>query len=91
MSYRQMTARAAQAFCRAMRAAGVNVLGDGGVAVAACAFHHLAIKLCDLDNVRILPGGEIEGVKKAVAGLDRILANDIVRCMAVIALSLIHI
>jgi hypothetical protein len=68
-----------------MHIVAVYGLGDGLVAMAARGLHHFAIKPGDFNGVRITSGGEIEGMKEAIVGFDRVFADDVVRRVTVIA------
>src|SRR5580765_4414395 len=68
-----------------MHALAVNGFRKGLMAMPACAFHHLKVKLGDLDIVWVFVGGEIKRVEETVARFHRVLSDEIVRCVAVIA------
>src|SRR5262249_2336614 len=68
-----------------MHAARVYRLSDSGMAMAAGAFHDFAVEAGDLNCVRVFTGSEVKRVEETVARFDRIFAQEIMRCMAVIA------
>lgn len=68
-----------------MYATHVDVLHNVFVATPASRFRNFQVKLCDLNVVRILPGREIKRMKKPIACLDRILANQIVGRVTIVA------
>ena len=80
-----MASCAVDTFGFAMHVAGVDVLGDGGVTIPASRFCHLPVKVRDLNNVWILPGGEMKRMKEPIAGFHRIFSDHIVGRVAVIA------
>src|SRR4029077_9101069 len=59
--------------------------GDAFVAVAAGVLGDFVIELRDLDGVGIPAGGEVEGMPESVVGLDGVLAENVVRSVAVVA------
>ena len=66
-----------------------HVAIDGGsdvlVAAAAGVFGHTVIKASDFDSVGIPTGGEVKGMPEAVVCFDRVLSDDVVRGVAIVA------
>ena len=85
MAHGKMTTSALYPAGVAVDILGIDGLCDGRMAAPACGFDDLAVEAGDLNRVRIISGGEIKRVKETVARLHRILADNIVRGMAVVA------
>jgi hypothetical protein len=69
----------------AVNVIAVDRLRDALVAAPAGGFGHLEIERSDADVVGIFASREVERVKKSVAGFHRVLADQVVWRMAVIA------
>jgi len=63
----------------------VNGRRDAFMASPAGILDHFVVELRDLDGVGVVPGREIERVPEPIVGLDRVLSDDVVRRVAVIA------
>ena len=55
------------------------------MATPARILNDLVVELCDLDRVRISTASEIKGMPESVIRFDRVLADDVVRSVAVVA------
>jgi hypothetical protein len=80
-----MAACALQSFCLSVDNVAVDCLRDVFVAMAASRFGYLVVEVGDPDDVRVITSGEIERMEKAVRSLNCVLANDIVRRVAIVA------
>ena len=80
-----MAASTLQPLCLAVHHVAIDRLGDIFVAVTASRFRYLVVEVGDPDDVRVITSGEIERMEKAVRSLNCVLANDIVRRVAIVA------
>ena len=85
MSYRGVAAGTLQTFSFSVNYVAVDSRCDVLVAMTACGLDDLVVEISDANIVRVEAGREIDGMKKAIRRLNRVLAQDIVRRMAIIA------
>lgn len=85
MTYVRVAPNARDFFLLAHLATVVDCLYNRLMTIAACTFSDLTIAFCNSQRVRITTGGEIERVPESVTGLRRILPDQVVRSMTVVA------
>jgi len=85
MSDGRMAARALQPFGLAVNHVAVDRGGDVFMTSAACVLDDSMIEFRDLDGVRIPAGREVKGMPEAVVGFHRILPENIVGSVAIVA------
>lgn len=85
VSYGGVATRALEALRLAVHHISVDGGGDVLVAVPAGVLGDLMIEFSDLDGIGIPAGGEVEGMPEAVIRFDRVLSEDVVGRVAVIA------
>ena len=61
-----------------------DVMGDGLMAAFAGAFGHATVVALDLDVVGIIAGGEVKRVEETVGGFHGVLAEEVVRRVAIV-------
>ena len=84
MSYGIVAARALQSFGAAVHYVAVNRRSYVLVAAAAGVLSDLVVEFRDLEGVRILSAGEVKRVPETVVGLNSVLADKIVRRVAIV-------
>src|SRR5512144_2141864 len=85
MSDGGVAAGALQSFGRTVNYVAIDGGCDVLVTATARGFDNLVVEVGDADVVRVEASGEIEGMKKAVGGLNRVLADNVVRRVAIVA------
>src|SRR5579871_1424864 len=85
MSDRAVAARALNAFGATVHHVAINRRSNVLVAAAAGVLRDLMIEARDLDVVGIASGGEVKRMPEAVVGLHGILADQVVRGVAIVA------
>src|SRR5689334_12134893 len=87
MSDGVMAAGTGDVLAATVYSAGIDGVSDCLMAPPAGSLGNAAVEFCNLYRVRILAGREVERVKEAVAGLDCIFAEQVVRGMTIVACS----
>lgn len=85
MAYGRVTARTLKFIGFTVHSINVDVLHNVLVTTTASRFCDIQIKLCDLNVVWIVAGCEIKRMEETIACLDRLLPDEIVRRMTVVA------
>ena len=85
MTNRAVTTRAFQPTRATVIGTGVDGRGDVLVTAPARVLRHLVIESGDLDGIGILAASEVERMPETIVGFYRILADQVVRCVAIIA------
>ena len=85
MTDRIVASRAFKTLRLAVRNIPVDRRGDLFMTAPARAFRNAVIELRDFDGVGIPASGEVKGVPEAVVGLHRVLAEEIMRRVAIVA------
>ncbi len=80
-----VAARALQTCRLAVRDVAIDRRGDRLMAPAAGVLGDLVIELCNLDGVGIPAAGEVKRMPESVVRLHCIFADDVVRCVAIVA------
>jgi hypothetical protein len=80
-----VAARAHDALGVVVSAIAVDGCSNAFVTVAACSFDDLVIEFRDLNRVWVVAAGEIEGMPETVIRFDRVLPDDVVRGVTVVA------
>ena len=84
MPYGIVAAGALQAFSFAVHDIAVDFRRDVFVTAAAGVFRDLVIEPGDLDGVRVIAAGEVKRVPESVVSFHCILADEVVRGMAIV-------
>src|SRR4029078_521073 len=80
-----VAAGALQTFGFTVNYVAVDGRSDVLVTMTACGLDHLVVEVSNTNVVRVEAGREIEGMKKAVRSLNRVLADNVVWRMAIVA------